>query len=158
MRMRAATAAAALALLPACLAAQAGPRIGGQASFAQDVNAGLGVRLEQPLTPPRVHDLRLQVAFDYFFPSSPVNYWELNADLAWGIGLAGTRLRFYAGGGLNMARTSVSGVPRSAVSDVGVNLLFGLRIPTSTRFDPFVELRPELGGGDHLVLSVGLMF
>jgi len=149
---------AALALLPAGLAAQGGPRFGGQISFARQANAGLGVRLEQPLSPPGAEDMRLLATFDYFFPDSPFNYWELNTDVAWSFRLADTQLDTYGGGGLNMARTSLSGVPRSSVSYVGVNLLLGLRIPTASRFNPYVELRPELGGGNRLVLTTGIVF
>ncbi len=158
MRMRTVAAAAALTLLPAALAAQGPPRLGGQISFAQQENAGLGLRLEQRLLPPGAQDLRLLVDFDYFFPDSPFNYWELNADLVWGFGLARSPIGMYVGGGLNMGRSSVSGQPNSSVNDVGVNLLFGLRFPTATRFTPYVELRPELGGGNRLVLTTGILF
>jgi len=157
MRTPIAAAVAALCLAPAVLAAQ-GPRLGGQVSFAQDVNAGLGLRLELPLSRALARDLRVAVAFDYFFPDSPVNYWELNTDLAWGFHLAGTGVSLYAGAGLNIARTSDSGIPRSGVTDAGVNLLGGVRFGTATRLTPFVELRPELGGGDRLVLTAGIMF
>ncbi len=149
-------AAATLLLLPAALAAQGPPRLGGEVSFAQDENAGLGVRLEQGLAPRE--DLRLMVNFDYFFPDSPFNYWELNTDLGWGFRVGGTSLVMYLGGGLNVAHTSLSGVPGSGVSDAGVNLLLGLRIPTDSRLRPYVELRPEFGGGNRLVLTTGIMF
>jgi len=158
MRTHMVVAAATLALLPAALAAQGVPRLGGEISFAQQENAGIGLRLEQGLTPQSVTDLRLLATFDYFFPNSPLNYWELNTDLAWGFRLPGLSLEMYGGGGLNMARSSVSGVPRSGVGDVGVNLLLGLRFPTGSRFNPYVELRPEIGGGNRLVLTTGILF
>ena len=158
MRTHTAALVAALTLFPVALAAQGAPHLGGQVSFAQSENAGLGLRLDQPLTPQRMGDLQLLVAFDYFFPNAPVNYWELNTDLAWGFGLPASRMRLYVGGGLNMARTSFSGVPGSARSDVGVNLLAGIRIPTSTGFTPFFEVRPELGGGNRFVVTTGVMF
>lgn len=157
MRMRMMVVTAALALLPAALAAQGPPRLGGEISFAQQDNAGLGVRLEQPLTARRDGDLRLLVAFDYFFPDSPLNYWELNTDLGWGFGVGGG-LEMYAGGGLNMARSSLSGVVGSGESDIGLNLILGLKIPTASRFTPFVEVRPELGGGNRVVLTTGILF
>jgi hypothetical protein len=158
MRLHSTLAVATLCLAPAVLAAQGPPRLGGQVSFAQDVNAGLGLRLELPLSPALARDLRLAVAFDYFFPNSPASYWELNTDLAWGFPLSGTRVSLYAGAGLNIARTTSSGVPRVGATDVGVNLLGGVRFGTSTRLTPFVELRPELGGGDRLVLTAGIIF
>jgi hypothetical protein len=33
-----------------------------------------------------------------------------------------------------------------------------LRIPSSARVTPYVELRPELGGGSRLVLTTGIVF
>jgi len=158
MRMHMAAAVAALCLAPAALAAQGTPHLGGQLSFAQQANAGLGLRLEQPLVPFWTSDLRLDVAFDYYFPDQPINYWELNGDLAWGFPLRGSRMSVYVGAGLNIARTSVNGVPGSGESDLGINLLVGMRFPTATRVTPYVELRPELGGGNRLVLTTGLMF
>ncbi len=158
MRMRMMPITALLAVVPAALLAQGPPRLGGEVSFAQQDNAGLGLRLEQPLTPMRDGDMRLLVAFDYFFPDSPLNYWELNTDLSWGFGVGGSSLVVYAGGGLNLARSSLSGVPGSGESDVGLNLILGLKIPTASRFTPFVEVRPELGGGNRVVLTTGILF
>ncbi len=157
MRMHLAAAVAALCLTSAPLAAQGAPRLGGQLSFAQDVNAGLGVRLDLPLAS-RGQDMRLMTAFDWFFPDSPFRYWEFNGDLAWGLRLADTRLALYLGGGLNVARSSVQGLPGSGTTDLGANLLVGLRIPTSSRLTPYIELRPEFGGGNRLVLSTGVLF
>ena len=156
MRLHTAAAVALLCLSAGNLAAQA-PRMGGQLSFAQDVNAGLGVRLDLPLAS-RGQDLHLMTTFDYFFPDSPFRYWEFNGDLAWGLRLADTRLSLYVGGGLNLARTSLHGVPGSGNTDLGANLLVGLRIPTTSRVTPYVELRPEFGGGNRLVLSTGVLF
>ena len=158
MRIPMAAVAAVLAIVPARLAAQASPRLGGQLSFAQDANAGLGMRLEQNLVPFWTRDVRLDVSFDYYFPDRPVNYWELNGDIDWGFPISGSRLSLYAGGGLNLSRSGVSGVPGSGSLDLGLNLLVGLRIPTSTRLTPYIELRPELGGGDRLAVAFGLMF
>ena len=152
----AAAVAAALCLTATGLAAQSAPRLGGQMSFAQDVNAGLGARLELPLAPRQ--DLRLESEFDYFFPNSPLRYWEFNGDLAWGLRLADTRLSLYLGGGLNVAHSGLRGFPSSGNTDLGANLLVGLRIPTSSHVTPYVELRPEFGGGNRLVLSTGVMF
>jgi hypothetical protein len=158
MRITAVAAAVALCLVPAALSAQSPVRLGGQVSFAQDANAGLGLRLDAPLVPFWTRDLRLDVAFDYFFPDSPVNYWELNGDLAWGLPIRGSRLAVYLGGGLNLAHNSLSGIPGSGATDLGVNLLLGLRFPTGTGLTPYVELRPELGGGERLVLTTGILF
>lgn len=158
MRMHVMAAVAALCLAPAGLAAQGAPRLGGQLSFAQDANAGLGLRLEQPLVPFWSRDLRLDLAFDYYFPDQPINYWEFNGDLAWGFPVSSSRLTVYVGSGFNLARSSINGRPGTGVTDLGMNLLVGMRIPTTTRVTPYIELRPELGGGNRLVLTAGLLF
>ncbi len=64
MRKHITVALAALCLAPAALAAQGLPRLGGQVSVAQDVNAGLGLRVELPLSRALARDLRVAVAFD----------------------------------------------------------------------------------------------
>jgi hypothetical protein len=156
--MHVVAAMAALCLAPAGLAAQGSPRLGGQLSFAQEANAGLGLRLEQPLVPFGSRDLRLDLAFDYYFPDTPINYWEFNGNLAWGFPVSSSRLTVYVGSGVNLVRSSINGQPGSGVTDVGLNLLVGMRIPTSTRVTPYIELRPELGGGNRLVLTTGLLF
>lgn len=46
------------------LAAQGLPRLGGQVSFAENANAGLGLRLEAPLGLTRRQDIRLDAGFD----------------------------------------------------------------------------------------------
>ncbi len=158
MRTHLLAAVAALCVSAGTLAAQGPPRLGGQLSFAQDVNAGVGLRLEQGLMPPRAQDLRLMAAFDYYFPNSPLSYWELNGDLAWGFRFAGSRAGMYLGGGINVARSGIRGVPNTSETNIGANLLAGLRFPTGGRATPYVELRPELGGGNRLVLSTGVMF
>ncbi len=158
MRLTIAAAAAALCLSATSLAAQGSPRLGGQLSFAQDVNAGVGLRLEQGLVPPRAHDLRLVAAFDYYFPNSPLSYWELNGNLAWGFRPGAARLAFYLGGGVNVAHSGIRNVANTGVTNIGANLLAGLRFFTGTRATPYVELRPELGGGNRLVLSTGVVF
>ena len=157
--MRPLTAAAiALLCLPAGKLAAQEPRMGGQLSFAQDVNAGVGLRLEDALTPPSSHELRLMASFDYYFPNTPFQYWELNGDIAWAFPLAPARLSLYVGGGVNIARSGVRGVPDAAQTNLGLNLLAGFRFLTGTRATPYVELRPELGGGNRLVISTGVMF
>jgi hypothetical protein len=153
-----AAAAACLAATPSTLVAQAGPRFGAQLSLADDTDVGLGVRFERRLTLPRAQDLRFIGSFDFYFPDDPLRYWEINTNVAWGFRIAGSRLAPYAGGGLNVARASLDGVPRSGDTDIGLNLLGGFRFPGPARVTPFLELRVELSGGDQVVLAGGLMF
>ena len=90
--------------------------------------------------------------------SEPVVRRELNGNIAWGFPLAPARLSLYVGGGVNIARSGVRGVPDAAQTNLGINFLAGLRFLTGTRATPYVELRPELGGGNRLVISTGVMF
>ncbi len=155
--LAAVAAVAALGVSAPVLRAQ-GTHLGGQLSFAQDVNAGLGLRLEQGLMPPRSPDLRLIAAFDYYFPDEPFRYWELNGDVAWNVRAAGTRLGFFLGGGATVARSAVRGIPGSGDTEVNGNLLFGMRFFTASRVSPYLQLKPELGGANRLVVSTGVMF
>ena len=46
----------------------------------------------------------------------------------------------------------------AARQGIPLPLLLGLRFPTGSRFNPYVELRPEIGGGNRLVLTTGILF
>lgn len=154
-----ALAAAALAM-PAPLTAQSPFRLGAQASWGDDSDAGLGVRYENDLNAlfPGARNLRFVGSFDYFFPGSPVNYWEINTNVAWGFAIPGSRLGPYVGGGLNIAHASVDNVNGSGDTKVGFNALGGLRFPGPPRITPFIEARLELRDNGQFVLTGGLLF
>lgn len=128
------------------------PHLGVQGSVGQDVNLGLGVRYENRMLGmfPEAPNLRFATSFDYFFPDSPLSYWELNGDVfnlfAWN----GARIVPYLGGGINVARQSAGPAHHT---DVGVNLVGGARLPG--RYRPYLEGRVELGGGNRFVLTLG---
>lgn len=146
-----------------------GVRVGGQISFADDTDFGIGPRLGIEL-PSIAPGLWLVGSFDYFFPdrglagtssSSSIDYWEFNANLLYGVDLPDvTNLEPYFGAGLNLARQSVTPNDGSAsVSDsrLGLNLVAGLDFPL-TAITPFVEIRLEVDGGDQFVVTGGLTF
>jgi len=149
------------------LAAQ-GVRIGGQLSFADDTDFGIGPRLGIEL-PSLASGLWLVGSFDYFFPDQGLfgsarsvdDYWEFNANLLYGIDLPDiTNLAPYFGAGINLAHSTLApdGSSESETdSRLGLNLVAGLDFPL-TSITPFVEIRLEVDGGDQLVVTGGLTF
>jgi hypothetical protein len=156
---------------------QLGPRF----NVSDDAGLGLGadVRWTFLRDDPR---LALSASFDYFFPDdghdeldevlrqletflgdldlpfdlgrTDVEYWEANLNLTWEFTSARPVIP-YAGAGINFARAQVSSFGfESGESDVGANVLAGVRI--ARRF--YVETRLEAGGGDLFVLTLGVRF
>jgi len=145
--------------------ARAQVRFGAQASVADDVDLGLGARVLFSL---KQFSERLEgiASFDWFFPDSGAGvdwtYFELNGNVVYSIPLSNTSaLRPYAGGGLNIARSSVEvnvpGRPSASDTEIGLNLLGGSKFG-SGRITPFAELRLELGGREQFVISGGILF
>ena len=151
---------AVLAAAPAALVAQQPFHLGAQASWGDDTDAGLGVRYENGLNRllPGVRNLRLVASFDYFFPGNSRNYWEINTNGAWSFSIPGSQLAPYAGGGLNIAHSSVDNISNSGDTKLGFNLLGGLRFPGPPRIKPFVEARLELRDGSQFVVTGGILF
>lgn len=143
------------------LKAQQPARFGGQLSFANDANIGIGARMVSDLASlvPSVRDVSLIATFDYFFPGSNVTYWELNGNAVYRATISGARIAPYVGGGLNIAHAGGSfGGFGASETRVGLNLVGGTWFDTSTSLRPFLELRLELAGGQQFVLSAGLLF
>lgn len=154
-------------LAPTALAAQV--NLGGQLSFADDFDLGIGARATFGL--PTSAPLEIITTVDYFFPDGvtgvDINYWEINANLVYLFEIPSSTVAPYAGGGLNYAHASFStdpsefGVELPAVegsqSDLGLNLLGGAKFNLGS-ITPFGELRIELNGGEQVVLSGGALF
>lgn len=137
---------------------------GAQLSWADDTEFGIGARAVVDLTP-LTNGLEAIGSFDYFFPDQPlgadINYWEINANLAY-VFKGVPSLAPYLGGGLNFAHASVSvdalGVPvGGSNTELGLNLLGGARMNLGP-VQPFGELRIELGGGEQFVIAGGVLF
>lgn len=133
--------------------ATAYPHFGLQASIADDAELGVGARYENRMSGmfPDLPNLRFALSFDYFFPDN-FDYWEINANVFNLFRTRNARVIPYAGGGLNIARISNGG----SDTEVGLNLLGGLRLPGRSR--PYLEARVELGGGEQFVVTLGWMF
>jgi hypothetical protein len=130
-------------------------RFGGQLSFGDNADFGIGARLEY--TPRRLipnAPVVSSASFDWFFPDERgVDYWELNYNIAYQF--QADALRPYAGGGLNLAHESGAG---GSDTRLGLNLLGGLKFRTAGRLAPFVEARVELSGGEQFVITGGVLF
>lgn len=148
----------AVSVAPAILAAQQPFHLGAQVSWGDDSDVGIGVRYENDLNrliPAR--NLRVVGSFDWFFPGNNVDYFEINANVAYQFTIPSSRIGPYAGGGLNIARAS-GGLGTSSDTQVGLNLLGGLRFPSAGRIRPYVEGRFEFSGGEQFVLTGGILF
>jgi hypothetical protein len=162
LRVAACTAALGIAAVP--VAAQT--RFGPQLSWGDDdANLGLGARGVFSLRSlVNERGLDLVASFDYFFPDegagADVEYWELNGNVTYLIPNVKGSLAPYVGSGLNIAHGSVdaSGVGSQSDTEAGLNLLGGTRFRTKGRLTPFAELRFELGGGERVVLTGGILF
>jgi opacity protein-like surface antigen len=146
--------------------AHAQVRFGANLSWADDADLGIGARVGFGIgSVSRRQPIEGVVSFDYFFPDdagtgADVTYWEINANGIYKFAASGGSLAPYIGAGLNYARGSVaiSGIGSGSESDVGLNLLGGIRFNTSRSLQPFAEARIELGGGEQLVLAGGFLF
>ncbi len=132
-----------------------------QLDWGNDPNFGIGGRgvfSLQPLFPKTPLDGI--VSFDYFFPGNSVHYWEINGNVAYRFTVPrSSSLGPYAGGGLNIAHGSVSGVSGSGATKAGLNLLGGTTFKMKrSNLTPFVEGRGEVGGGKTFILTGGVRF
>lgn len=153
-----------LALCAAPAAGQ-GIKVGGQVTFGDDADFGIGPRAQ--VTVPGVGPVVwLSGSFDYFFPDSGLresdgdyDYRELNVNVLGDIPLARiTNLIPYVGGGANVAWKSVPSNGDEEIRErlYGLNVVAGFRFPL-VGFTPFVELRYELEGGEQLLIAGGIL-
>jgi opacity protein-like surface antigen len=137
-------------------------RIGLQLDWGSDADLGLGARLEANarLASTGAFSRSWFIgSFDYFFDAcNECTYWEINLNMAVPVNAEGVRP--YLGGGLNIAHISVDDddFPGDGPSDtdVGLNLLGGLRFPIGD-LSSYLELRGEISGGEQLVLTFGFL-
>jgi opacity protein-like surface antigen len=139
------------------------PRFGVQVNFASDdVDFGVGAHVDIPMAAlVNNQPLFAQVAADIFFPGNDITYLELNGNLLYRFVIPNSPLAPYAGAGLNFAYADNGNCPAGAdcsSTDLGVNLVGGVRFPNAGRLLPFVQARFELGGGELFVLSGGVHF
>ena len=140
-------------------------KVGGQVTFGDDADFGIGPRAEVSL-PWIAPGIRVAGSFDYFFPDSGLgdpggdyDYRELNFNVLGDISLPDvTNLVPYVGGGVNVAWESVptDGMEGPEERLFGLNVVAGFRFPL-VGFTPFVEARYELEGGQQLLVAGGIL-
>jgi hypothetical protein len=145
-------------LAPATSQAQ---NIGAQFDWGSETDIGVGGRVEFPLINVFTNTgafsrAFLITSFDWYPDpcDGPVDctFWELNGNLA--VPIPAQTLRPYFGGGLNLAHQSVGDFDDS---ELGINLLGGLKFPIST-LTGFAEARIVLSDADQFVLTFGVLF
>ena len=131
--------------------------LGIQANWADDTDFGIGIRYENDLykvISSMSNRLHFILSFDYFFPDG-FDYYEGNINLSYQFGDMRRSVGPYLGGGLNIAHADVGA---ASDTEVGLNLLGGVRFRSANRWVPFIEARFEAGGGEQFVITGGLLF
>jgi len=140
-------------------------RFGANLSWGSDADLGLGARLNFGVgSLADSKPIEGLATFDYFFPDSgfgsDATYWTLTGNAIYRFVERGKGVTPYAGGGVLIARmTEDTGTGTRSDSDLGLNLLGGLRFKTSGTLIPFAEARIEIvPDRSQLVLSGGVYF
>jgi len=126
------------------------------------IGVGIGARVEASLAKlvPTVPGLTAIGSFDYYFPSG-FNYWELNGNVVYHFQIPNVKIAPYAGAGIVIGHTSVSGCPSGfscSSTNVGLNLVGGTNFPAMGKITPFAELHIELRTGSAVVFTGGVLF
>lgn len=140
-------------------------KVGGQLTFGDDADFGIGPRAQMSL-PWIAPEIWVAASFDYFFPDSGLgdpggdyDYRELNFNVLGDLSFPdATNLVAYVGGGLNVAWESVplNGMEGTEERLHGMNIIAGFRFPL-VGFTPFVEARYEIKGGRQLLVAGGIL-
>ena len=153
-------------------AAERDVAFGGQISYADDFDLGVGARAVIG-TNDVVEGTRAVASFDLYFPGDEAgvefSFWEINVNGHYMFPLEEKSFGLYAGAGLHYANVSVDTpsidtgfgvIEGGSVSDseVGLNLLGGVDFQTSGSVSPFAEIKIELGGAEQFVISGGATF
>jgi opacity protein-like surface antigen len=134
---------------------------GAHASWASDVDLGVGARASFTLP---VENLTIVPSFDFHFPGNGVSWMEFSANAHYDFPLADNPgILPYAGGGLNHIRSKVEfsmlGISESyTATATGLNLLGGVKFPQFGKLVPFGELRYGTAGTGQIYLTGGVIF
>ncbi|HWZ27791.1 MAG TPA: hypothetical protein VNX15_04470 [Gemmatimonadales bacterium] len=133
-------------------------RFGPQIDFGTNsLNLGIGGRIDLGLAKSFGAPLTGVGSFDYFFGTSGVHFWEINANLFYNFTVPKSNITPYAGGGLDILGASCTGCGSSTSG--GLNLGGGLKfkLPHS-KMTPYVEALLQLHSGSDLLLTGGILF
>jgi hypothetical protein len=132
-------------------------RFGGEVNWATDTDFGVGGRVVYAALGEKVGLSGLEgiLSMDVFFPGNSVTLFDLNANVAYPLRLAGMpKLSPYVGGGLNIAHSSYTG---GSATHVGLDVLAGSRFALGA-LTAFGEGKIELHSGSQFVLTFGVLF
>lgn len=140
-------------------------RFGANLSWGDDTDLGIGARASFGLGD-LVRDQPIEglVTFDYFFPDDApgvdVSYWEVTANGVYRFVQRTSTVLPYVGGGLVLGRSSVdvTGLGDASDTELGLNLLAGIRFGAIGAVIPFAEARFGIKDGSQLILSGGVFF
>ena len=148
---------AGLAAKPAAAQVQFGANV----SWGDDTDFGVGARLGFPLgSSLKAKGITALTTFDFFFPDYG-NVWELTGNGVYNISTSSGSVSPYVGGGISFASFSVDNCPATvdcSSSEVGLNVLGGLKFKPLGNVVPFAEARFTFRDGSQLVLSGGVYF
>lgn len=146
--------------------ADAQVRFGAQADYSGDFDLGVGARAVFGLgsmigqTEGLLADLQGVASFDFYFPDcGDCSFFEVNANGVVPLQLEGSPLAPYVGGGLHFYNFSFDSpfLEDAGDSGVGLNLVGGTYFGAGS-LNLFGEAKLGLGGAEHFVLTVGVLF
>lgn len=130
--------------------------VGPQINFATDTDVGIGVRLAGDLG--GYPGWELIGSFDVYFPDGDFDFWEINGNAIYNLDVRSTTIFPYVGGGLNVAHRDGPGTGDGSDTDLGLNVLGGVKFATDGPVTPYAELRGTIEGSDQLVVTIGVLF
>ncbi|NBB73908.1 MAG: hypothetical protein GVY35_09530 [Bacteroidetes bacterium] len=126
-----------------------GPRVGFDVANVEELLVGAEARL-----PFRSQPVALQSALDVYLPARG-SFVTLSVNALYRFPVAHPRIRPYAGAGLGFS--FYDDATGQNPSDTGLNLVGGLRFPSSSALTPFVQTQVTLGTVDLIALSGGFL-
>jgi len=135
---------------------------GPQVDFGtNNLNLGVGGRIDLGLAKAVGAPIDAVGSFDYFFGTSGVHIWEINANAFYNFTIPKSNVMPYAGAGLNFAHYGVDcgGFSGCSSTEAGLNLGGGAKFKMrGSKILPYAEARIELRTGSAFVLTGGILF
>ncbi|MEO8140217.1 MAG: hypothetical protein ABI742_11250 [Gemmatimonadota bacterium] len=129
------------------------PELGAQIGYGTNhTKFFIGTQFAYPV----MNRLDFYPSFQYYFPGNSVHFWTVDAAVRYWPKLNVKDSGLYAGGGLDIAHTSVTNFGSS--TDVGLTLLSGWQFKTTSNLLPFGQIRVVIGTADHIDFGGGVNF
>ena len=126
-----------------------------------NLNLGIGGRVDLGLAKSVGAPIDVVGSFDYFFGTSPVTFWEINVNGWYNFKIPQSSVAPYVGGGIAIDHASVDcgGFSGCSATNAGLNLGGGAKFKLkSSKITPFAEARLEIRSGSAFVLTGGILF